>query len=39
MSDKELAQKTPFHHDEKYYRSSKEEIISNPVPFDAIQKE
>ena len=45
MSDKELAQKTPFHRDEKSnrlgnaYYASREEIISNPVPFDAIQKE
>lgn len=45
MSDKELAQKTPFHCDEKSgrlgntYYTSREEIISNPVPFDAIQKE
>lgn len=45
MSDKELAQRTPFHHDEKSdrlsnaYYASREEIISNPVPFDAIQKE
>ena len=45
MSDKELAQKTPFHHDEKsdrqghIYYASREEIISNPVPFDVIQKE
>ncbi|MDY3732994.1 MAG: hypothetical protein SO001_07950 [Alloprevotella sp.] len=45
MSDKELAQKTPFHHEEKsnrqsnIYYASREEIISNPVPFDAIQKE
>lgn len=45
MSDKELAQKTPFHHDEKSnrngekYYASREEIIANPVPFDAIQKE
>ena len=45
MSDKELADKTPFHRDQqsdrsenKYY-ASKEEIIANPVPFDAIQKE
>ena len=44
MSDKELAEKTPFHSDEhsnrsdtKYY-ASREEIISNPVPFDAFQK-
>ena len=45
MSDKELAQKTPFHQDEKsdrqgyIYYASREEIMSNPVPFDAIQKE
>lgn len=45
MSDKELAKKTPFHNNEKSNReegrfyASKEEIISNPVPFDAIQKE
>lgn len=45
MSDKELAKKTPFHRDEKsnregnMYYASREEIISNPVPFDAIQKE
>lgn len=45
MSDKELAKKTPFHRDKKSnrlgnaYYASKEEIISNPVPFDAIQKE
>lgn len=45
MSDKELAQKKPFHRDEKSdrlgntYYASREEIISNPVPFDAIQKE
>lgn len=44
MSDKELAKKTPFHRDEKSdrrgaaYYASREEIISNPVPFDAIQK-
>lgn len=44
MSDKELAQKNPFHRDEKSsrlgntYYASREEIISNPVPFDAIQK-
>lgn len=45
MSDKELADKTPFHKNEhsdrsenKYYASI-EEIIDNPVPFDAIQKE
>lgn len=45
MSDKELADKTPFHNNEKSdrdgnrYYASREEIISNPVPFDAIQKE
>lgn len=45
MSDKELAKKTPFHKNEKsirqgtMYYASREEIISNPVPFDAIQKE
>ena len=45
MSDKELAKKTPFHRDEKsdrqgtMYYATREEIISNPVPFDAIQKE
>ncbi len=44
MSDKELAKKTPLHNREhssrqnnRYY-SSIEEIISNPVPFDAISK-
>lgn len=45
MSDKELAEKTPFHRDEKSkrqgekYYATKKEIISNPVPFDSIQKE
>lgn len=45
MSDKELAEKTPFHNEEKSnrennkYYASREEIIANPVPFDAIQKE
>lgn len=44
MNDKELAKKTPFHNDEKSnrtgikYYATREEIISNPVPFDAIQK-
>lgn len=45
MSDKKIAEKTPLHNEEhsnrtdnKYY-ASREEIISNPVPFDAIQKE
>lgn len=44
MSDDELAEKTPFHNEEhsnrtgaKYY-ASREEIISNPVPFDTFQK-
>jgi len=42
MSDKDLAKKNPLHHKEhsarlnhKYY-CSREEIITNPVPFDAI---
>ena len=45
ISDKEIAKRTPFHQDEKsnrqgtLYYTSREEIISNPVPFDAIQKE
>lgn len=45
MNDKELAKKTLFHHDEtsdrqgRIYYASREEIILNPVPFDAIQKE
>lgn len=44
-NDKELAKKTPFHQTEKSnrlgnaYYASREEIISNPVPFDAIQIE
>lgn len=44
MSDNELAKKTPFHKEEHsdrrgiIYYVSREEIISNPVPFDAIQK-
>lgn len=44
MSDRELAKRTPFHSEEHSGRSNldyyatKEEIISNPVPFDAIQK-
>ena len=45
MTDKEIAKRTPFHKNErsnrfenKYY-TSKEEIFSNPVPFDAIQRE
>lgn len=44
MSDKELAKKTPGHnpehsarHGNKYY-ASREEIITNPVPFDTIYK-
>ena len=45
MSDKELADKTPFHNTEKSnrygnkYYVTKEEIVANPVPFDAVQKE
>ncbi len=44
MSDKDLANKTPFHGDEKTNRSgkryycSREEIIANPVPFDATRR-
>lgn len=44
MSDKELADKTLGHGDERTCRSGKryyctrEEIISNPVPFDAIRR-
>ena len=44
MSNKELAKRTPFHSDEHSnrlntdYYASREEIITNPVPFDAIQK-
>lgn len=44
MSDKELADKTPFHGKEKTNRSgskyycTKEEIIKNPVPFDAFRR-
>ena len=44
LTDKESAKKTPFHSEEhsdrrtrKYY-ATKEEIVSNPVPFDAIRK-
>ena len=44
MSDKEIADKNPFHSEEhsdrmnyRYYAST-EEIIANPVPFDAIRK-
>lgn len=43
MSDKEVAEATPFHANErssraniKYY-ASRQEIITNPVPFDAIR--
>ena len=45
MNEKELAEKTPFHHSEASDRSgnrfyaTKDEIVANPVPFDAIQKE
>lgn len=44
MSNKELADKTPFHGNEKTCRSgeryycTREEIIANPVPFDAIRR-
>lgn len=44
MSDKELADKTPFHGNEKTCRSgnryycTREEIIANPVPFDATRR-
>lgn len=44
LTDKESAQKTPFHSEEhsdrrtrKYY-ATKTEIVNNPVPFDAIRK-
>lgn len=44
MSDKEIADKNPLHPEEhsdrmnyRYYAST-EEIIANPVPFDAIRK-
>lgn len=43
MSDKEVADSTPFHADEKSsranlnYYASRQEIITNPVPFDAIR--
>ena len=44
MDDQEIAKKTPFHREEhsnrlgnRYY-ISKEEILNNPVPFDAFQK-
>lgn len=42
LSDKEAAEKTPGHHEEhssrshRYYNPSLEEIITNPVPFDAL---
>ena len=45
LTDKEAAQKTPFHSEEhsqrktKRYYATKEEIVSNPVPFDVVQKE
>ena len=44
MSDKELADRTPGHKPEKScrrgdrYYCTREEIISNPVPFDAIRR-
>lgn len=44
LTDKESAERTPFHGEEhsdrrarKYY-ATKEEIVNNPVPFDAIRK-
>lgn len=43
MSDKEVAESTPFHAEEKSsranlrYYASRQEIISNPVSFDAIR--
>lgn len=43
MSDKEIAEKTPLHFNEKSsranlkYYASRQEIITNPVPFDAIR--
>lgn len=44
LTDKESAQKTPFHSEEhsdrrtrKYY-ATKTEIANNPVPFDAVRK-
>lgn len=44
MSDKEIADKNPFHSKEhsdrmnyRYYAST-EEIVTNPVPFDAVRK-
>lgn len=45
LGDKEAADKTPFHKEEesnragKKYYASIEEILSNPVPFDTVQKE
>ena len=44
MSDKEVAAKNPLHSEEHsdrmnyHYYASTEEIIANPVPFDAIRK-
>lgn len=44
LSDKESADKTPFHSEEhsdrrtKQYYATKTEIANNPVPFDAIRK-
>lgn len=44
MKDSDLAKKTPFHKEEhsnrlnNCYYSSRAEIVTNPVPFDAIQK-
>ena len=42
IDDQQSAKNNPFHHDEhsnrkhRYYEPSLEEIITNPVPFDAI---
>lgn len=44
LSDKESAQKTPFHGEEhsdrrkRQYYATKTEIANNPVPFDAVRK-
>ena len=44
LTDKESAQKTPFHSEEhsdrrtRQYYATKTEIANNPVPFDAVRK-
>lgn len=44
LSDKEAARRTPFHMEEhsdrkgKLYYASTDEIVCNPVPFDAVRK-